>query len=251
MPTSTPPHVVLLQGGSNFRDLGGYRTGDGRVVRRGAVFRSAHLGNLTDGDRAALGRLGVRTVVDLRGVSEAAETPHRIDGLSCRVVGAHIEPGVGEKIRGAVADGSATPFVMMGFLTDHYRDYPRRCAPGFRTLFATLSDGTHRPLVFHCTAGKDRTGFASALLLTLLGVPWEAVMEDYLRTNELWTGHIGRYPELDIDTRAAIIEARTAYLEAAFEVVRADFGGAEEFAERALGVDPPARARIRADLLEG
>ena len=251
MPTSTPPHVVLLQGGSNFRDLGGYRTGDGRVVRRGAVFRSAHLGNLTDGDRTTLGRLGVRTVVDLRGVSEAAETPHLIEGLACRVVGAHIEPGVGEKIRGAVADGSATPFVMMGFLTDHYRDYPRRCAPGFRTLFATLSDSTHRPLVFHCTAGKDRTGFASALLLTLLGVPWDAVMEDYLRTNELWTGHIGRYPELDIDTRAAIVEARTAYLEAAFEVVRADFGGPEEFAERALGLDSPARERIRADLLEG
>ena len=205
MPDQTFPHVVPLQGGSNFRDLGGYRTADGRAVRRGGVFRSAHLGNLTDEDRAALGRLGVRT----------------------------------------------TPHVMMGFLTDHYRDYPRRCAPGFRTLFTTLADGTHRPLVFHCTAGKDRTGFASALLLTLLGVPWDDVMEDYLRTNELWTGHIGRYPELDIDTRAAIVEARTPYLEAAFEVVRADFGGPEQFAERALGLDASARERIRADLLEG
>ena len=80
-------------------------------MRRGTVFRSAHLGNLTDDDRAALGRLGVRTIVDLRGVNEAAETPHRIDGLACRVVGAHIEPGVGEQIRGAVADGSANPFL--------------------------------------------------------------------------------------------------------------------------------------------
>ena len=140
---------------------------------------------------------------------------------------------------------------MMGFLTDHYRDYPRRCAPGFRTLFATLSDGQHRPLVFHCTAGKDRTGFASALLLTLLGVHWEAVMEDYLRTNELWTGHIGRYPELDLDTRAAIVEARTPYLEAAFDVVRADFGSPQAFAEKALGLDAAARARLKADLLEG
>jgi protein-tyrosine phosphatase len=245
------PYVVPLQGGSNFRDLGGYRTADGQKVRRGAVFRSAHLGSLTDPDRTALGRLGVRTIVDLRGVAEAAETPHRIDGLGCRVVGAHIEPGVGEKIRSAVADGRATPHLMMQFLTDHYRDYPRRCTPGFRTLFATLSEGSHHPLVFHCTAGKDRTGFASALLLTLLGVPWGQVMEDYLRTNELWTGHIGRYPELDIDTRAAIVEARTPYLEAAFEVVRADFGGPETFAERALGLDPPARTRLKADLLEG
>jgi len=250
MDTVELPHVVPLQGGSNFRDLGGYRTAQGRTVRRGAVFRSAHLGTLTDADRAALVRLKVRTVVDLRGVNEAAETPHRVEGVGCRIVGAHIEPGVGEKIRGAVADGSANPFVMMGYLTDHYRDYPRRCAPGFRTLFATLSDGGDRPLVFHCTAGKDRTGFASALLLTLLGVPWETVMEDYLRTNDLWTGHIGRYPELDIDTRAAIVEARTPYLEAAFDVVRADFGSPEAFADKALGLDRAGVERLRSDLLE-
>ena len=149
-----------------------------------------------------------------------------------------------------VASGTATPHVVMGYMTDHYRDYPRRCAPGFRTLFTTLSDGRHRPLVFHCTAGKDRTGFASALLLSLLGVHWDDVMEDYLRTNDLWMGHIGRYPELDIDTRAAIIEARTPYLEAAFEVVRADFGSPEQFAEKALGLDRAARDRLKADLLE-
>ena len=63
-------------------------------MRRRAVFRSAHLGTLTDEDRAALGKLGVRTIVDLRGVNEAAETPHLIDGVDCRIVGAHIEPGV-------------------------------------------------------------------------------------------------------------------------------------------------------------
>ncbi len=250
MPDSILPNVLKLQGGSNFRDLGGYATGDGRTVRRGAVFRSAHLGSLTDQDRKALAGVGVRTIVDLRGVAEAAETPHLIEGLACRVVGAHIEPGLGEKIRNAVADGTANPYLMMQFLSDHYRDYPRRCAPGFRTLFATLSDGEHRPLVFHCTAGKDRTGFASALLLTLLGVPWETVVDDYLRTNELWTGHVGRYPELDLDTRAAIVEARTPYLEAAFEVVRGDFGSPEAFAEKALGLDAAARQRLKADLLE-
>jgi len=249
MDTVELPVVVPLEGGSNFRDLGGYAAADGRKVKHGAVFRSAHLGTLTNADRASLARLGVRTIVDLRGVNEAAETPHLVEGVGCRIVGAHIEPGVGEKIRGAVADGSANPHLMMQFLTDHYRDYPRRCTPGFRTLFATLTDGTHRPLVFHCTAGKDRTGFASALLLTLLGVPWPTVMEDYLRTNDLWIGHIGRYPELDIDTRAAIIEARTPYLEAAFEVVRADYGSPEAFAEKALGLDAGLRERLKADLL--
>ena len=65
METVELPHIVSLQGGSNFRDLGGYRTADGRTVRRGSDFRSAHLGGLTDADRLAIGRLGVRTVVDL------------------------------------------------------------------------------------------------------------------------------------------------------------------------------------------
>ena len=251
MDASPFPFVVPLEGGSNFRDLGGHRTADGGTVRRGVVFRSAHLGGLTNTDRAALGNLGVKTIVDLRGVSEAAETPHLIEGLACKVVGAHIEPQLGEQLRTGLADGTLTPFVVMQLLTDHYRDYPRRCAPGYRTLFATLSDGTHRPLVFHCTAGKDRTGFASALLLSLLGVHWDDVMEDYLRTNELWTGHVGRYPELDIDTRAAIVEARRPYLEAAFDAVRADHGSLEAFAEKALGLDAKARERLKAELLQG
>ena len=242
--------AIELDGVVNFRDFGGYRTADGATVRRGLVFRSAHLGGLTDTDRSALGKLGVKTIVDLRGVNEAAETPHLISGLACKVVGAHIEPQLGEQLRSGVENGTLTPFVVMELLTDHYRDYPRRCAPGFRTLFTTLSDGTHRPLVFHCTAGKDRTGFASALLLSLLGVPWDDVMEDYLRTNELWTGHVGRYPELDLDTRAAIVEARRPYLEAAFAAVRDDYGSAEAFAEKALGIDAKARERLKAELLE-
>jgi protein-tyrosine phosphatase len=245
------PTVVPLEGGSNFRDLGGYRTEGGRTVRHGLVYRSAHLGGLTNQDRSALSALGVRTIVDLRGVSEAAETPHKVEGLDCRIVGAPIEPQLGEKMRKAIEEGSATPFLMMQFLTDHYREYPNRCASGFQTLFQHLSDGQHRPLVFHCTAGKDRTGFASALLLTLLGVPWETVLDDYLHTNVVWTGHVGRYPELDIDTRAAIIEARRPYLEAAFEVVQAMYGSTEAFAEQALGIDAKRLAKLKADLLEG
>ncbi len=251
MDTLTLPFVVPLEGGSNFRDLGGYRTADGQTVRRGMVFRSAHLGGLTDTDRAALRGVGVRTIVDLRGVNEAAETPHRVEGLTCRIVGAPIEPGVGDWIRLAIAEDRATPALMTEFLTDHYRDYPRRCAPAFQTLFAALREADERPLVFHCTAGKDRTGFASALLLTLLGVPWETVVEDYLRTNTLWVGHVGHYPELAGDIRAAIIEARQDYLEAAFQIVRDDFGSVEAFAETALGLDAAHRERLKADLLDG
>lgn len=250
MPDTSLPHVVPLKGGSNFRDLGGYRTAEGRIVRRGTVFRSAHLGSLTTEDRAALGQLGVRTIVDLRGVNEAAETPHCIDGVDCRVVGAHIEPGVGEKIRGAVADGSATPHLMMQFLTDHYRDYPRRCAPGFRTLFATLNDGTHRPLVFHCTAGKDRTGVLLGLVMDVVGVSADDIateyglsdasvdrLIDYLRS----TGRKLEGTDAEIRARLSTPPDRMAGF---MDLVRERFGSAEAYF-RTRGIEDDAFARVR------
>ena len=244
------PYVVPLQGGSNFRDLGGYRAADGRMVRRGAVFRSAHLGGLTNEDRRQLGKLGVRTIVDLRGVDEAAETPHLIDGLDCRVVGAHIEPQLGEKLRVAVADGTATPFVVMQFLTDHYRDYPRRCAPGFRTLFATLSDGSHRPLVFHCTAGKDRTGFASALILHALGVADEVIAEDYLLTNRHYKRDVSSASDLPADVLDAIGNVEASYLAAAFEAVGSEYGDLETYLRDGLKLGTAERTALKARYLQ-
>jgi protein-tyrosine phosphatase len=244
------PRIVSLEGGSNFRDLGGYRTRDGRRVRRGLVFRSAHLGGLTDNDRGALAALRVRTIVDLRGVNEAAETPHAIAGLDVEVVPAAIEPRVGERLRAALDEGRATPEVVAGYMTEHYRDYPGRAVPAFRTLFGALATASRRPLVFHCTAGKDRTGFAAALLLTTLGVPWPTVVDDYLHTNAVWTGHVGRYPELDPATRAALIEARADYLEAAFAALRDAHGEVETFLAAALGVGADARQRLRTELLD-
>ena len=238
------PHVVPLEGGSNFRDLGGYRTADGATVRRGTVFRSAHLGGLTDdGPRRA---------------GQARRQDHRRPARrqrSCRDAAPDRGPRLqrrrrpyraaasASRISGAVADGSANPLLMMQFLTDHYRDYPRRCAPGFRTLFATLSDGTHRPAGVPLHRRQGPHGLRLGAAAHPARRPWDDVMEDYLRTNDLWTGHVGRYPELDIDTRAAIIEARTPYLEAAFDVVRADFGGPEAFAEKARSASTPTRAR--------
>lgn len=259
MPDSSLPHVVPLQGGSNFRDLGGYLTADGRTVRRGTVFRSAHLGTLTDEDRAALGKLGVRTIVDLRGVNEAAETPHLVDGVGCRIVGAHIEPGVGEKIRGAVADGSANPHIMMQFLTDHYRDYPRRCAPGFRTLFATLADGTHRPLVFHCTAGKDRTGGAAALVLALLGVPRDTIAQDFNMTERavdlrkaLGSGPRKGYEgfaKIDPEVGKVISGAHPGWILALLDAVEEQCGSVEGYA-RDMGLSAGDLQAMRAHLLD-
>jgi protein-tyrosine phosphatase len=239
----------VLSGVSNFRDLGGHTGLDGRRVRTGLVFRSDHLAFLTPEDHRALQALQLTHSLDFRGVAERAALPSAIPGATA--VSLAIEPTVVVRVQALLARGQVpTEAETVALMCQTYRAFARESAPTYAHFFRHLLDQP-TPVVFHCTAGKDRTGFASALLLTLLGVPWETVLEDYLRTNELWTGHIGRYPELDIDTRAAIIEARTPYLEAAFEVLRGDFGTPEDFAEKALGLDAAARERLKADLLEG
>ena len=242
-----PP--ALLQGASNFRDVGGYHNADGRRVRQGQVFRSDHLAGLTPEDLLRLAALGIGHSLDFRGAAEYTATPYSIPGVQRLAL--TIEPSVIARMQALVVQGIVpTTEETVALMQETYRDFVNHNAATFgRFLKHLLEQPT--PQVFHCTAGKDRTGFASALLLSLLGVPWETVLEDYLRTNELWTGHIGRYPELDIDTRAAIVEARTPYLEAAFEVVRGDFGSPEAFAEKALGLNVAARERLKADLLEG
>jgi len=243
-----PARHFDLEGASNFRDLGGYPTADGRIVRWRRIFRSNHLGHLTPADIDVVRGLGVRSAFDFRGRDERAAAVCGVADITVHSL--PIEPTVVAALRARLAAGSLSADDALEIMRESYRNYVRLNTHSFRALFAHLLDD-HAPLVIHCTAGKDRTGFASALLLTLLGVPWDAVMEDYLRTNDLWTGHVGRYPELDIDTRAAIIEARTPYLEAAFEVVRADYGSPEAFAEKALGLGERERQQLRADLLEG
>jgi protein-tyrosine phosphatase len=243
-----PSRSLNLEGASNFRDLGGYPAAAGRQVRWRHLFRSDQLSALTEHDLQRLAPLGLARAFDLRGVHERAATPYQLPGVVQHAL--PIEPTVVQRMKDLLEAGQkVTAQDTVRLMEQTYRAFVHDNAARFAELFGHLLEND-TPLVFHCTAGKDRTGFASALLLSLLGVPWPVVLEDYLHTNVVWTGHVGRYPELDIDTRSAIIEARAPYLEAAFDVVRADYGSAEAFAEKALGLDKAARERLGADLLE-
>lgn len=240
---STPARSLALEGASNFRDLGGYVGLDGRPLRWRKLFRSDHLGSLTAGDVAVVSALRVGRVFDFRGAQERLAQPCALPRTE--VYPLSIEPTVVQRITDRlVAGGTLTAPEMVGLMQQTYRDFVRHNTPRFKTLFSHLL-ASDAPLVFHCTAGKDRTGFAAALILRSLGVPHEVVLEDYLLTNQLLKIPPHAASPLPEDARAVLYRVQADFLAAAMEVVEQEHGGMEAYLTRemALGVDDRALLR--------
>jgi len=245
--SDSPARHFNLQGASNFRDLGGYPTMDGRMMRWRHIFRSNHLGQLTESDVEVMRRLGLRSAFDFRGIEERA-------GASCGLseITVHslpIEPTVVAALRARLANGSLTAPVALEIMRESYRNYVRHNTHSFRTLFAHLLED-HAPLVIHCTAGKDRTGFASALILHALGVGHEIIAEDYLLTNRFYRRDPAVVSELPEDVRDAIGCVEASYLEAGFDAVRAEYGDLESYLRDGLKLGAQERLALEARYLQ-
>ena len=242
-----PPFVVPLTGTSNFRDLGGYTTTDGKRVRRGMVFRSAALGGLTAADQSVVAGLGLRTVCDFRGRREREGAPTQVPGTA--IVPLPIEPSVGASLRDLLHTKEASGEALQTVLEQAYRAYALTCTMQYRAMLdRVLAGGT--PLLFHCTAGKDRTGFGAALLLTALGVPWEQVVADFEATNQLWRRDTLPGAGLPLVIRESLLRADPALLAAAFDAVRSEYGAVDRYLEHAIGLGRERLAQLRAILLE-
>ena len=243
---STTP--ALLQGASNFRDVGGYLSANGQRVRRGQVFRSDHLAGLTTDDVARLQVLGVGHSLDFRGVAEFTATPYDIPGVTR--VALTIEPTVIARMQALVAQGIVpTTDETVELMRETYRDFVNRNADTYgRFLKHLLEQPT--PQVFHCTAGKDRTGFAAALLLSALGVDRDTIEHDYLLTNQLYR----RDPRLEGKGHPHVMQVlwqvQPAFLHAAFEAVDRQHGGMREYLHGAIGLSPQELAELQRLLLE-
>jgi protein-tyrosine phosphatase len=157
----------------NFRDLGGYPTADGRSVRWGRLFRSDDLSRLADEDRAAFAALGIRTVVDLRRPNEVEEDGRipAFDGFSYRHVHL-VHPKWPSQTFADTHERTA-------FVVERYHEMCDIAGGGLGEVLRLIADANAAPLVFHCIAGKDRTGVVAALTLSLLGVPDEVIADDY------------------------------------------------------------------------
>ncbi|MBR0776064.1 tyrosine-protein phosphatase [Bradyrhizobium diazoefficiens] len=246
--SSAPPARHLsLQGASNFRDLGGYPTADGRLTRWRHIFRSNHLGQLTAADVETVRALGVRSAFDFRGVEERASGVCVVDEITVHSL--PIEPTVVAALRAELVAGRLTAPVALDIMRESYRNYVRHNTDSFRTLFGHLLED-HAPLVIHCTAGKDRTGFASALILHALGVPDEVISEDYLLTNQFYRRDPSAATDLPEDVRNAIGSVETSYLGAAYEAVGREYGDLETYLRDGLRLGTAERTALKARYLQ-
>jgi protein-tyrosine phosphatase len=245
-----------LEGGRNFRDIGGYQTADGYKVKWNVMYRSGSLGSLTSAGQAELARLHIASEIDLRTTEERSHDTFNIKGA--------IGPGYWSRDYGMSMGNMGALFAdpskitadsvraMMGQV---YKTLPREQAPAYRELFARLQAGTG-PLVLNCTAGKDRTGVGTALVLTALGVPYDAVRQDFLLSNgapgmtSLRGAIASPLAKLPPDVVAPLIGVDGSYLDAAFAQMKADYGSVENYMQHELGVGPQQIAVLKARMLE-
>jgi protein-tyrosine phosphatase len=243
-----PDRHLNLTGASNFRDLGGYPAGNGRTVRWRQIFRSSHLGHITENDIEILRGLGLKSAFDFRGREERVEA-----ACGLREIAVHslpIEPTVVAALRARRGSGEVLSSAdALDVMRDSYRNYVRHNTPSFRALFAHLLED-RAPLVIHCTAGKDRTGFACALILNALGVPDELIAEDYLLTNRFYRRDPTSSSDLPDDVRQVLGSVQASFLAAGFEAISAEYGDLESYFSNGLGLGASERAELEARYLE-
>jgi protein-tyrosine phosphatase len=243
-----PARHFNLVGASNFRDLGGYPGKDGRTVRWRQIFRSNHLGHLTTADIEVVRGLGLRNAFDFRGTEERAVAICALEEIAVHSL--PIEPTVVAELRALAASGtSLSSAEATDVMRGSYRNYVRNNTPRFRALFAHLLED-EAPLVIHCTAGKDRTGFACALILHALSVPADVIAQDYLLTNRFYRRDPSSGTDLPEEVRRVLASVEASFLAAAFDLVRADYGDLEGYFQQGLGVGPRERTALQGRYLE-
>ena len=258
--------LMPAQGIPNLRDIGGYRTADGQRVRLGLVFRSTALDHATDADLDELAQRHVRTVFDLRTAGEREASPDRavpgaitvdLDVMAdapgaapARINKLASEPVKASKLLARADIDAIYGQAYRGLITMPSAEQ------SYRELFLALAEPSTLPALYHCTTGKDRTGWATAALLLLLGVPEAQVVDDYVLSDAYLLsglapllerfGEAGGDPEL----LKPVLGVKAQYLRVALETMRERYGTIEGYFADALGLDAVAQQRLRDTFLE-
>ena len=249
MPDHVAKRHVLLEGAVNFRDLGGYLTEDGREVKWNLFYRSDNLHGLTDSDLEKVSELGIHLVCDFRGPNERKEEPDRLpENNPPDVAELEIwdESFSAEGFKEMLTSGESENINLGDILVEGNRLFAGKFSGQYATMFELITQPENLPVLVHCTAGKDRAGFASALILRVLGVPLETIYDDYLLTNYYSAEKIERAVLMiramslfrtDEEQLRGVIGVERRFLEAAFTEIHKQYGSFESYRREALGID--------------
>jgi protein-tyrosine phosphatase len=250
----------------NLRDLGGYATADGKVVRHGRLYRSVLLGRMSDEDAATVGEMGLKTVFDFRTAAEFEASPDRDVGarpVNLDVLADRTGEGPAsllakmddpEAIRAALSSGQGAEMMRTAYrelieLPSANRSYSE--------FFTTVAAADSLPALFHCTTGKDRTGWAAAATLLFLGVEEEDVYSDYLLTNERLLpalkpilSHIEE-AGIEFDLLRPVIGVDRSYLQTAIDLMKERYGSIDGYMREGLELDGETLEALRGRLLVG
>lgn len=241
---------VKLEGAINFRDIGGYTTKSGKHVKTAVIYRSAALNTVTEKDVNKIAQLGIKYDFDFRGPFEVKTAPDKIPASTIRIS----LPAGSESI----GDSNYTKNMgkMMksdSFLISFYTNlspFKDRYAPLFDSL---LNNTQASPILFHCTAGKDRTGIAAALILYALGVKDETIFEDYEATNYYRRNEnakaiaqMTKYYGMDEKTATNMMGAKKEYIQATFSTIRAQYGSVDSYLEKVMGLNSKKIKKLQA-----
>jgi protein-tyrosine phosphatase len=257
---------IKLEEQDNLRDLGGYRTTDGHTVKWGLIYRSGQISKLSDADVSKLKDLKISTVIDLRGKSEIKSNGK--DRLPANVRNVNLGISVKSLNKAAKSkSGSTDPAdinkdsmiaMTRSIMIDHKDVYS--------ALIKNLAKSQNRPLLFHCSAGKDRTGVGAAIVLTLLGVPWETVREDYLLSNvyrkdsnekdlEKRRNEIAKKKDIppekvNMSGYRLLYYVEAEYIDAAHQEAIRKYGSMDAYLRKGLGISDEMINKLRKELLD-
>lgn len=230
-----------FEGQRNFRDLGGTVMADGRKIRWGMLYRSGDLSRFTSADKAYFQGLGIRTVIDFRSDEEVSGAPDKLpEGIEVIPLAIDDSLASRERILDLLKRGDAEALDTL--LDQVYLDFVRLYHDQFSLFLQQLEEGDG-PFVFHCTQGKDRTGWATTLLLGALGADKGTIFENYLATNRYLRNDIEKTIQmvnlagLDGELLRPVLEADSTSLARALEEVEAHYGSLQNYLQQQMGVD--------------
>ena len=242
--------MIKLSGAVNFRDIGGYATKNGKKVKWGKIFRSAEINNLTGEDLLKLEHLAINYVFDFRGPAEFNAAPDKLPPHATRISLPFGSENTGDRMKmmKSMREANSGDSIMFPYYAN-IEPFTKRYRPVFESLIKNNGDSA---ILFHCTAGKDRTGIAAALILSALGVDEKIIMEDYLASNYYRKSDYERMKKLLVDSYqmkeevvSDVLGVKAAYLQATFNAIKMQYGSIDNYLKREMGVDAKSQTALQ------